>query len=117
MSGFGATVRKLRENAKISLRDLANAVGVSAVYLSDIERGRRNPPQDDKLKKIADFLHINPQELEELAIKDRKRVELELPSDRGTVSDAALALARRWDYLTDAQAAAIIEICNQGGSQ
>jgi transcriptional regulator with XRE-family HTH domain len=38
----GALVRKARAGKRISLRDMAIALNVSAPYLSDLERGRRN---------------------------------------------------------------------------
>jgi DNA-binding XRE family transcriptional regulator len=38
----GAEWRMLREQAGVSLRNLAQTMGVSAPYLSDLERGRRN---------------------------------------------------------------------------
>lgn len=113
MPFFGAKIRHLREQAKKSMKDLANALGVSVVYISDIERGRRNPPQGDKLHKIADFLNISREEVETWALKERKRVELDLKSESGPISDAALVLARRWDSITDAEAEEILEIFNK----
>ena len=107
---FGQRIRKLRETAKKSLKDLADAVGVSVVYISDIERGHRNPPHGDKLYKMADFFHLERKEVEEWALKERKRVELDLKDGNGPVSDAALALARRWDTLTEDEATEIIKI-------
>lgn len=38
----GATARKERVGAGISLRNMADAIGLSAPYLSDLERGKRN---------------------------------------------------------------------------
>lgn len=38
----GAWLRDRRESAGLSLRDLGARLGFSAVYLSDIERNRRN---------------------------------------------------------------------------
>lgn len=110
MSIFGSRLREARELAHKSMKDLAEAVGVSIVYISDIERGRRNPPQGDKLTRIANFLGLNPDEVEDLAARDRKRVELELKDDQGAISDAALVLARRWDSITDTQAEEILKI-------
>ncbi len=109
MEGFGARIRKLREQAKKSMKDLADAIGVSVVYISDIERGRRNPPQGDKLWGIADFLRLDRKEVEEWALRDRKRVELDLKGD-GPISDAALTLARRWDGITEDEAKEIMKI-------
>jgi transcriptional regulator with XRE-family HTH domain len=38
----GELMRQAREKANLSLRDVAERMGVSAPYLSDLERGRRN---------------------------------------------------------------------------
>ncbi len=39
---LGANLRTLREKAGLSLRKVADRLGVSVPYLSDLERGRRN---------------------------------------------------------------------------
>ena len=39
---LGAKLRTLREKAGLSLRKVADRLGVSVPYLSDLERGRRN---------------------------------------------------------------------------
>jgi transcriptional regulator with XRE-family HTH domain len=49
---IGAYIREQREQAKISLRQLAEAAGVSNPYLSQIERGLRRPSADI-LQQIA----------------------------------------------------------------
>lgn len=38
----GANNRKRRLKANLSLREVAQELGISAPYLSDLERGRRN---------------------------------------------------------------------------
>lgn len=37
----GNSIRKLRQRKKVSLRDLAKRMDVSAPFLSDLERGHR----------------------------------------------------------------------------
>jgi transcriptional regulator with XRE-family HTH domain len=39
----GAFLREMRERAGKSLRQIARDAGVSAAYVSDVERNRRNP--------------------------------------------------------------------------
>ncbi len=39
----GAYLREQRENAKLSVRQLASLAGVSNPYLSQVERGLRRP--------------------------------------------------------------------------
>ena len=43
MNSIGEYIRQQREQAKISLRQLAEQAGVSNPYLSQIERGLRKP--------------------------------------------------------------------------
>ena len=40
---FGARVRDLRQRRRTSLRSLASLAGINWVYLSQVERGERNP--------------------------------------------------------------------------
>jgi transcriptional regulator with XRE-family HTH domain len=55
-SGFGKTVRALRLRRGIGLRTFARQLGISATYLSKIERGDFPPPAEDKVVSIADAL-------------------------------------------------------------
>jgi transcriptional regulator with XRE-family HTH domain len=59
---IGAYIRDQREQAKISLRQLAQAAGVSNPYLSQIERGLRRPSADI-LQQIARGLRISAEAL------------------------------------------------------
>ncbi len=52
---FGATVRRKREKLEIGLREMAKKIGVSATYLSKIERDEFPPPAEDKVRKIAEI--------------------------------------------------------------
>lgn len=50
---LGATIRLLRLDAKLSLRDLAHRIGVSSAYLSRVEHGHDAVPTPDRLEAIA----------------------------------------------------------------
>ena len=67
--GFGATIRELREKRRIGLRQFARMIGVSATYVSKIERGEMPPPAEDRVKEIARLLDQDPDELLALAGK------------------------------------------------
>lgn len=64
---FGATLRLLRVDAGISLRALAQAIGVSSAYLSRVENGHDQAPTTDRLIEIARALELPPTLLVELA--------------------------------------------------
>lgn len=59
---FGDFLHQKRIKQGVSYRDLAAAIGVSAPYISDIEKDRRNAPVLEKLEKIADYFKLSGEE-------------------------------------------------------
>lgn len=57
---LGATIRLLRLDAGLSLRDLAQRIGVSSAYLSRVEHGHDAVPTPDRLEAIAREIGIPP---------------------------------------------------------
>src|SRR5262249_59085218 len=64
---FGALVRRERKAKQIGLREMAKKIGVSPTYLSKIERGDFDPPIEDKVRRIAEIIGRDPDELLALA--------------------------------------------------
>lgn len=64
---FGATLRLLRLQSGLGLRDLARRVGVSSTYLSRVETGVDPAPTPARLVNIARELGVPPQTLLEIA--------------------------------------------------
>jgi transcriptional regulator with XRE-family HTH domain len=77
VNAIGEYIRQQREQARFSLRQLAQAAGVSNPYLSQIERGLRKPSAEI-LQQIARGLRISAEALYVQAgiLEDR-------PSDTG----------------------------------
>ena len=59
---IGTYIRTQRENAKVSVRQLARVAGISNPYLSQIERGLRKPSAEI-LAQIATGLRISAEVL------------------------------------------------------
>ena len=59
---FGARVRALRNQRRLSQEALAELGGFHWTYVSDIERGRRGPSLD-VVGRIAHALEVTPAEL------------------------------------------------------
>ena len=99
VKSIGDYIREQREQAKISMRQLAQQAGVSNPYLSQIERGLRKPSADI-LQQIAKGLRISAEALYVQAgiLEDR-------PADTG-VRSALLADAE----LSERQKQVLIEI-------
>ena len=99
---LGEFVQEKREEKQITLRKFADAMGFSAPFWSDVEKGRRNPPEIDKLQLIARTLNLSDDEnamMLDLAGKKRNSVAPDLPDyimERGYVA-AALRTARDLD--------------------
>jgi transcriptional regulator with XRE-family HTH domain len=74
---FGTVLKAARRKTGKTLGDVADAVGVTAAYLSDIERGNRLPLAPDRISLAAKFLSLDENYL--LAAAARDRQELRLP--------------------------------------
>lgn len=59
---FGKNVRALRDEADLSQEELAFRAGMKRTYLSDLERGTRNPTVR-ALGRLADALGVPPARL------------------------------------------------------
>jgi len=66
-SSFGATIRQLRGEKKVSLRKFAHRVGMSPTYLSKVERDEFSPPSEEKIRAIAEALNQDADKLLALA--------------------------------------------------
>ena len=99
---FGDFLQKKRTEKEITLRKMAEMIGITAPYLTDIEKDRRNPPEMEKLETIARILNLSDEEkaiMFDLAGKKRNSVAPDLPEyimERDYVS-AALRTARDLD--------------------
>ena len=91
---FGATLRMLRVDAGMSLRALAERVGVSSAYLSRVENGHDAAPTPDRLVAIAKVLGVGPATLVELGAKIDPLVEDYLAHTPGA-SSLFFEIARR----------------------
>lgn len=99
---FGEFLQTKRKQQKITLRQLAEKLDLSAPFLSDVEKGRRNSLDMDRLVMLRQILNLSDDEYEtmlNLAGKQRKTVAPDLPEyimERDYVS-AALRTARDLD--------------------
>ena len=96
-SPLGEFIRRQRELQALSMRQLADLVGISSPYLSQIEHGVRDP-SERVLEAIADNLELSADALREHAGRDD---ELE---------SAVVAAIRADRALNGRQRQALIEI-------
>jgi transcriptional regulator with XRE-family HTH domain len=94
MTPFGARVRALREERGVTLKHLAEALQISAAYLSALEHGKRGAPSPGLVHQVNEFFGLIWDDAEDLARLAR------LSNPRVTVNTAGLtpeqtALANR----------------------
>jgi transcriptional regulator with XRE-family HTH domain len=100
-STFGQFVRRQRELQDLTMRQLADLVGISNPYLSQIENGLREP-SERVVEAIADNLEMSAETLK------RHRVRAE-QSDGGDES-AVVAAIRADKELSASHRRALIEV-------
>ena len=100
---FGSFIRERRKEKGLSLREQAARLGLSAVYMSNIETDRRAAPTQEYLDRMAAGVALDKEEYEQfldLAAKSkRQRVSSDLPEyimERDIVR-AALRTAKEVD--------------------
>ena len=97
---FGEFLVAKRKEREIPSLQVAETLGISPSYYSDIEKGRRNPPPDrESLVKIAKLLNLNSGDLAifyDLAGKARDEAPPDLPDyiNENQVVRVALRLAK-----------------------
>lgn len=94
---FGSYVRSMRMRAGISLRQLARTLGISAVYLGEVERGvRATMPRERWAALVSAVPALTLEGLERSAAKTAP-LQLDLTEAPVQYRNIAHALARRID--------------------
>lgn len=79
---FGEFLVEKREEKDFTLRELARQLGVSAPYLSDVEKNRSAPLTAERLETLAGILNLSEKEkadMYDLIGKQRDSVAPDLP--------------------------------------
>lgn len=78
---FGEFVEEYRKKRGITLRGLAAMLDIAPAYMSDIEKGRRYPPDKQKLEDIAKHLFLTEEEKNKMFDLAALEKENAVPSD------------------------------------
>lgn len=63
---FGRFLSEKRKSRDVLLKNLAAEVGVSVVYMCDVEKDRKTAPRQENLEKIAAILKLSPDECDQM---------------------------------------------------
>ena len=100
---FGKFLRKLRIDKGEILKNMADKLGMTSSYLSAIECGKRNIP-DDLIEKLTSIYCLDENEQQEFSIaRDRSlnSIEIELSTSSVDKRDLALQFARKFNDMDD----------------
>lgn len=103
MNEFGEVLRRVRKEAGKTLADVADILGVSISYVSDVERGRRDPWASERIHQLARGLGVDPAPLLQAAATSRGAFQLAAKGVSPKAHAVGLSLMRRWTELSDEQ--------------
>lgn len=63
---FGNFLKKKRLEKEFTIRGFAGMLGVSPVYLSEVEKDRKPAPSNERMNQIARLLVLDKREIEEM---------------------------------------------------
>ena len=112
MTPFGQRMRDMRREKRVTQKEMAAAIGVSAAYLSALESGRRGRPTWALIQKIIGYFNIiwdDAEDLIRLAERSHPRVVIDTAGLTPAATELANLLASRIAMLTDEEMALIAE--------
>jgi transcriptional regulator with XRE-family HTH domain len=117
---FGKYISDKRKELQITLRGMARTLDIAPAYLSDIEKGRRYPPDMGKLMQIASILKLTEDEknkMFDLAGKDKNTIPPDLPEYIMSSEKVWVALRKAKDVATDKDWEEFVEKLNEKGGK
>lgn len=114
ITNFGKELRKLRIDNDELLKNMADKLGVTISYLSAVEHGKREVPDDwiDTISELYQLSDAEKDNLEDLAYMSKNKVSIDLLEVNDKKKNTALAFARKFDNLSDEEINKINKILN-----
>jgi len=109
---FGKEIRKRRIDRGETLGDMADALKVSAAFLSAVETGKKNVP-GELLEKIIGHFELtgaDAHQLRRLALESRSAITIK-PNPK--TRELAAAFARKFEELDKQQIEEILKVLNK----
>jgi transcriptional regulator with XRE-family HTH domain len=81
---FGQYLKETREKLGLTQREVAEKIQATDAYISALENGKKSPPPHATVWALAHVLELDPEELWEVALKERERRAIEKARGRGS---------------------------------
>lgn len=111
ITDFGKELRKLRIDRGDILKTMAEKLGMTSSYLSAIECGKRNIP-DDLIEKLTEIYELTDEQQDALSVaydNSLNVIPLDLLGVNGAKRDLALKFARKFNDLNDEEITAMLK--------
>ena len=106
MTPFGERIRQLRQQKQVTMKEMAEAIGVSAAYLSALEHGNRGRPSWYLLQRTISYFNIiwdDAEELVKLARLSHPKITIDTIGLSPQATELANRLADEIKDMTDEQ--------------
>lgn len=112
LTQFGKECRKIRIDCGEILRDMADKLNVTSAYLSAVETGKRNVPEQwpDVIAQLYGLNEAEKEELRKKAINSQTSIRLEVNKMEDNQRDLAVAFARKLETLDKSKISKIMDI-------
>ena len=95
--------KRISDSRELTLKDIAEELGVSVSFVSDVEQGRRKPYDEVKTQKIIEFLKLSEEEVAlmyDLAAKENSKIPRDLDdimmyTEAGEMARYALRMTKK----------------------
>ncbi|MDD9877690.1 MAG: helix-turn-helix domain-containing protein [Magnetovibrio sp.] len=104
MTPFGSKVRELRERNGITLKQMAEDLGVSSAYFSALEHGHRGRPGSGLVQQVCGYFELmwdDAEELRRLAELSHPRVVVDTAGLSPKATELANTLAEKINILDE----------------
>jgi len=114
LTEFGKFLREIRIDCEELLKNMAKKLGVTSSYLSAVETGKRNIPNDwvEKISQLYNLDLIEKEQLQDAAINSARVVTMDLRKMVPKRKETALLFARKFDNVDDSTIEEIRKLLN-----
>ena len=95
--------KRISDSRELTLKDVAEVLGVSFSFVSDVEQGTRKPYDEEKTQKLIKFLNFTEEDIAlmyDLAARENSRIPRDLDdimmySEAGEMARFALRMTKK----------------------
>ena len=95
--------KRIADRRELTLKDIAEELGVSVSFVSDVEQGRRKPYDEEKTQKLITFLDLTEEDVAlmyDLVARENSRIPRDLEdtmmySEAGEMARYALRMTKK----------------------